>query len=111
QAEYTLAEPLTRGRAGINFHNPGHTAGLTWQVEVEFAGSVGWPVVRVASDPRTENYTAEVSRAATAKTRLRRRDGWQRLESEFGPNLLVVYIDDEVLLSYRRPGAGGALRK
>jgi hypothetical protein len=111
QAEYTLAQSLTTGRVGINFHDAARPAGLAWQIETEFAGSVAWPAVRVVSDPRAGNYTAEVSGAPTTKVRLPQSGGWQRLEIEFSPDTLVVYVDDDVLLSCGRPGAGGALRK
>jgi hypothetical protein len=109
EAQYTLTKPLTNGRAGINFHNPPQTAGLAWQIEAEFADSIGWPTVRVTFDPRTGDYTAEVS--GMAKGHLPQQDGWQRLELEFSLDMLVISIDDAVLLSYRRPGAGGTLHK
>lgn len=111
QAEYTLAAPLAAGRAGISFCAGSRTTRLPCQIEAEFAASAGWSIVRVLSDPQGGGYTAEVSGTAASNARLPRKEGWQRLELEFGQDQLVLSIDDAVLLSCRQPGSGGALRK
>jgi hypothetical protein len=110
-AEYRLATPFTAGCVGINFRDSAPAAGLAWQIEAEFAGATGWRTLRAASDPRAGNYRAEVTGVAAAGGHLPRKEGWQRLEIEFSLDMLVVSIEDEILLSYRQEGAGGALRK
>lgn len=111
KAEYTVADSLTAGRAGIDFHDRARTKGFIWQLEAEFAGSVGWPTVRVRPDPRSDSYVAEVAGAVTAKSPPPRSEDWQRLNVEFSLDTLALSIDDEVLWSCRQLGAGGALRK
>jgi hypothetical protein len=111
QAEFTISEPLSAGRAGINFHDGVQAKGLSWQFEAEFANSVGWPTVHVRSDPQAGKYWGELSGPVAAKSQLPRQEGWQRLTMEFGSDTLVLSIDDAILLSCRQPAAGGALRK
>jgi hypothetical protein len=110
-AEFTLPLPLTAGRAGINFCASAQPTRLAWQIEAEFAGSVGWPVLRVGLDLRAGTYTAEVFGAGAANGHLPRKEGWQRLHMEFSLDALVLSIDDDVLWFCRQAGSGGALRK
>jgi hypothetical protein len=110
-AEYTLPTPLAAGRAGINFRDRTQAGSLRWQVEAEFAGSAGWPVVRVGLDPQASDYAGEIAGSTAAGSRLARKDGWQRLDIEFSRDMLLLSIDDMILLSCRQPGSGGALRK
>ncbi len=111
QAEFTISEPLSAGRAGINFHDRVQAKGLSWQFEAEFADSVGWPTVHVRSDPQAGRYWGELSGPVAAKSHLPRQEGWQRLTMEFNSDTLVLSIDDAILLSCRQPAAGGSLRK
>lgn len=109
-AEYTLSTSLVAGRAGINVYDSVQAQELAWQMEAQFAGSTGWPTVRVRLDPRTDRYTAEVVGTAATTGRLPRKDGWQRLAMEFSSDRLVLSLDDDILVSCRQPRSGGALR-
>lgn len=110
EAEHKISQDLTAGRVGINFHAPAPAKSLSWQFEAEFAGSAEWRTVRLRLDPRAGNYVTEVSGAAVASSRPSRRDTWQRLNLEFGPDTLLLSIDEEVLWFCRKPGSGGSLR-
>jgi hypothetical protein len=111
QAEHALAAPLAEGRVGISFCDDASATRLAWQIEADFAGSAGWPTVRVRLDPRAGEYRADVSGTSSAKGRLPRKAGWRRLDIEFNIDQLVLSIDGDILLSFRQPGSGGSLRK
>jgi hypothetical protein len=110
-AEYVLDRPLAAGRMGINFDDPGGSFGYRWRVEAEFADAGQTRAVRVTVAGASDTYAVEKPRPGPADFRVRRTPGWHRLRLEFGPALLVVTVDDDLLGVSRERGPGGMLRK
>jgi hypothetical protein len=110
-AEYTLAEPLDAGGAGINFHDPLVTKGSRWLVEADFRGENGPQTVRVAVADPSDRYSVEVPGGKRAGFPVRRTAGWHRLYLEFAAKRLVISVDDDLLWVSRENGPAGPLRK
>jgi hypothetical protein len=102
-AAFVLAQPLPAGRAALCFFDSGKEGGAPWHVDFQF-GRAGTPsLLTVAATDTT--YEMQPRGA----TRLPRRGGWHGLVVEFGPERVLVTVDDQVLWSGRFAHAGLAL--
>jgi hypothetical protein len=110
-AEYSLAEPLEAGRAGINFHDPLVTTASRWLFEANFQSARGTRVIRIVVGDASDSYTAELPGEKQASFRVRRTAGWHRLQLEFTGTMLVISVDDDLLWAGREHGPGGPLCK
>ncbi len=109
-AEYTLPTPLEFGRAGINFHDPGNTAGARWVVEAEFVKGDVVHAVKVTVAGESDKYIAEAFRAPDMLRDVPRASGWHRLEIRFSGEYMLSGVDNAVLASWKH-GPEGSLRK
>jgi hypothetical protein len=110
-AEFTLAGQLQAGQVGVNFYDGTNTGGSRWLLEAEFQTAQGPRVVRAVVADDGGNYTAEVPGSDQKPFPVARSAGWHRLTVEFGPQRLVVTVDDDLLFVSRRRGPGGPLGK
>lgn len=104
-AEFVLATPIAAGRLGINFLDPGPTAGVRWLVEADFGDktlevTVAGPGERYAVNGLTGGTTADCPR----------KPGWHRLTVDFAAASAAVLIDQHVLWDSPERGPSGPLR-
>lgn len=111
QAEYALSVPLGSGQVGINFLDPGPTAGTRWQGEAEFAGRDGPRILSIALVGPGNRFRVRPPEGPAIQPTLPRQSGWHRLEIHFADDRLDVLVDETVLWSSpNRRGPGGPLR-
>lgn len=117
-AECRLPFRVEAGRAGVNFYDPGDTAGARWLIEAQFEGVREPQVVRIPIGEDADSYGVEKA-GARGPVRVPRKAGWHRCSIEFDPHSLIVGVDDLILWpplpsekdgdAPRRQGPGGAL--
>ena len=109
-AWYSLGTPLEAGRAGINFHNPGNTAGARWLFEASFWESDVVRTVKVTVAGESDKYIVEGFGAPDQVGDVPRTPGWHRLELRFSSEYMLIGVDNAVLASWKH-GPGGPLRE
>jgi hypothetical protein len=108
-AAYALSSPPGAGGVAVNFQVPDGAAGARWQLEAEFHTADGPKVLRVTLADEAGDYAVESPAPRDEGGRVPREAGWHRLAIEFGPETLLVTVDDAVLWYSRRKGPGGPL--
>src|SRR5207245_3446 len=99
-AAYDLAPPLAAGRAGVSFYDAAGDRAARWVVGFTFQRAALHVVIAGADDYAVEGW------ATTGQAfRTRRGVGWHRLVAEFGPESVLVTVDDNVLWSGAPAGA------
>ena len=111
-ATFRLKEPLTAGRVGVNFLDPGKAAGLRWFVELSFPAKADGPAktVRVDVAGPGDVYAVRAPGKADYAGQVPKAGGWRRLTVECTPSSLLICVDEYVLWSQKREGPGGELR-
>src|SRR5205085_1380267 len=77
----------------------------------EFQTPMGPRIIQAILAGDGPTYRCEAPDLAGFSERVARTADWHRLRVEFGPDHLIVSVDDAVLRFSRRQGPGGPLRK
>ena len=103
-------EPIAAGRVEAAFYDEGRVAeGRRWFIDLGFSDGAGeLAPARAVLGWETESYSVYCPRGPRLTVhRLSRTAGWHRFSARFGPNGLILAVDDSVLAS--GPGPAGSL--
>ncbi len=108
---YTSSQPLSAGRAGINFRNQGQVSGARWTFELLFQEGESTRRVVVTVAGNGEHYAVDTGVMQGETRSVLRTTGWHRLIVQFTKRSLRVTCDDDVLWYNLERGPGGRLKQ
>ncbi len=108
---YTLKEPLSAGRFGVNFREQAPTRGGRWTVDLLFRHGERSRHVAFGLSGNGENYDVDVEGLKGTARQVKQSPGWHRSIVQFSARSLRWTCDDEVLWYNLDEGPGGFLEK
>jgi hypothetical protein len=108
---YTLAEPITSGRVGVNFEERDGTSGARWLLELTFRQEQKARTLTVMLAGDKEGHPVEAPGLEGKVNAVARSPGWRRATVQFSGGSLRVLLDDSALWYNLERGPGGALQQ
>jgi len=108
---YTLAEPIRKGRVGVNFQERDGASGARWLLEMTFRQDQELRTLTVTLAGDGEGYPVAAPGLEGKVTALARTPGWHRVTVQFSGGSLRVLLDESALWYNLERGPGGALQQ
>lgn len=108
---YTLPEPLTAGRVGVNFQEQQPARGARWLAELLFQQGERTRRLAVTVAGNGEHFAVDAGGLTGTTRQVARMPGWHRLIVQFSRHSLRMTCDDDVLWYNLENGPGGRLQQ